>query len=183
MGNLKLTKKEEAKPQAAEILGSIEKKYGFIPNLMSVLADSPATLQAYVQLSELVSKSAFNPEEQQAILLATSYENGCDYCVAAHSMMSVKMAGMASEKLNAIRSGEPIQDAKLNELVTFTREVVSKRGMVKSESVSRFISAGFTNQHVLEVLLGVAMKTLSNYANHLAETPLDPAFAEFKWKK
>ena len=183
MGSLILTKKENAKPESADILSGVEKKFGFIPNLMSVFADSPPALQAYLQLSDLISKSSFNPVEQQAILLAVSYENKCDYCVAAHSMMAAKMAGMPEEKLNAIRTGSAIDDRKINELVQFTKEVVEKRGFVSKDSIRRFQEVGYTNQHILEVILGVAMKTLSNYTNHIAETPLDPAFNEFKWNK
>ncbi len=183
MANLKITKKENAKPESADLLAGVEKKYGFIPNLMGVFADSPSALQAYLSLSDLVSKSSFTPEEQQALLLAVSYENNCDYCVAAHSMMASKMAGMPSDRLEAIRTGNQVQDKKINELVRFTKSVVSARGNLSKESVVQFQSAGYTNQHVLEVILGVAMKTLSNYTNHIAETPLDPAFADYKWTK
>lgn len=183
MGNLKLTKKENAKPEAADILSGVEKKFGFIPNLISVFADSPATLQGYLQLSDLVSKTAFTPEEQQTILLATSHENGCEYCMAAHSMMASKMAGMPADRLSAIREGRTIGDKKIEALSRFTKEVVKKRGFVSKEDLQQFQAAGYTNQHILEVILGVAMKTLSNYTNHIAETPLDAAFSEFKWNK
>lgn len=183
MGNLKITKKENAKPEAADLLAGVEKKYGFIPNLMSVFADSPAALQAYVALSDLVGKSSFNPEEQQAILLATSYENNCDYCMAAHSMVASKMAGMPTDRLSAIRAGTQVSDRKIDQLVRFTKEVVAHRGNVSKEALAEFQSVGYSNQHILEVLLGVAMKTLSNYTNHIAETPLDPAFSDFKWNK
>jgi AhpD family alkylhydroperoxidase len=173
MPSLKITNKLDAKPDSAPLLEMVEQKYGFIPNLMSVFADSPSTLQAYLTLSELVGKSAFTPEEQQAILISASIENECEYCVAAHSMVATKMTGMSSENLNAIRNGKTIENKKMNELVKFTRLIVSKRGFVDGVSVSNFI----------EVILGVTMKTLSNYTNHLAETPLDPAFLDFSWSK
>lgn len=183
MGSLKLTKKENAKPASADLLAEVEKKFGFIPNLMSVFADSPAALQAYLALSDLVGKSSFSPEEQQAILLATSYENNCDYCMAAHSMVAAKMAGMPIDRLDAIRAGTRISDKKIDQLVKFTKEVVANRGNISKEAISQFQSVGYNNQHILEVVLGVAMKTLSNYTNHIAETPLDPAFSDFKWNK
>jgi len=183
MGNLKLTKKENAKPEAADLLAGVEKKFGFVPNLMSVFADSPTTLQAYLILSELVGKGSFNPEEQQAILLAASYENNCDYCMAAHSLIASKMVGMASDKLNAIRTGTNTSDKKIDQLVKFTKEIVSNRGNVSQEAITQFLSVGYTNQHILEVVLGVTMKTLSNYVNHIAKTPVDENFAAFKWSK
>lgn len=178
-----MIKKSDVKPEPVPLLSMVENKYGFIPNLMSVLADSSVTLQAYLTLADLVSKSAFTPEEQQAILLATSVENNCEYCVAAHSMVAIKMAGVSLEKLEALRDGKDINDNKLNELVRFTKKVVSERGFVDSDSVASFLNAGYTNQHILEVLLGVTMKTLSNYTNHIAKTPIDQAFVEFKWSK
>lgn len=183
MEHLKLTAKENAKPASAEMLNAVQKNLGFIPNLMSVFADSPVTLQAYLTLSDLIGKSSFNPQEQQAILLATSYENNCDYCMAAHSLIAAKMVGMPSDKVNAIRSGTQISDKKIDQLVKFTKEVVSSRGNVSKEAISQFQSVGYNNQHILEVILGVAMKTLSNYVNHIAETPLDPVFFDFKWDK
>ena len=183
MSKFKVHNKESAKPASADLLSAVEGKYGFIPNLMGIFAESTSALQAYIALSELVSKSAFNPEEQQALLLAVSFENNCDYCVAAHSMMASKMAGMPADRLEAIRQGKVISDKKINELVRFTREVVASRGNLAESSVNQFLNAGYTNQHVLEVILGVAMKTLSNYTNHLAKTPVDGAFAPFKWSK
>lgn len=183
MTKLKLTSKENAKTESLGFLNAAEKKFGFIPNLLGVLADSPSALQAYLTLGELLGKSSFTPEEQQVILLGTSVENNCDYCVAAHSMIALKMAGMPLERVTALRNGKNLEDKKLNELLKFTREVVNKRGFVQKESAENFLKAGYTNQHILEVILGVTMKTLSNYTNHLASTPLDPAFIEFKWVK
>lgn len=183
MSQLKIHSKDTAKPASADLLSAVEGKYGFIPNLMGVFAESPSALQGYMVLSDLVSKSAFSPEEQQALLLAVSYENNCDYCVAAHSMMASKMAGMPADRLEAIRQGKQVQDKKINELVRFTREVVANRGNISEASVTQFLNVGYAKQHVLEVVLGVAMKTLSNYTNHLAKTPVDAAFAPFKWSK
>jgi len=183
MSKLKLVKKDDAKPEVKAILSDVEKKYGFIPNLMSAFADSPPTLQGYLQLSEFTGMTLFSPEEQQAIFLATSYENGCEYCMAAHSMMALKVAGMPKVRLDAIRSGKKFEDKKFGALVDFTKDVVRLRGNLSQETVNNFLSLGYTNQHVLEVILGVTMKTLSNYVNHLAETPLDKAFQEFKWMR
>ena len=183
MSQLKVLNKENARPASAAVLNDVEKKFGFIPNLMGVLAESPVAIRAYLALSELVSQSSFSPEEQQAILLAVSVENGCDYCVAAHSMMAAKMAGMSPENLKALRSGKALANSRLNTLVRFTKDVVNTRGLPNKDSIAAFTQAGFSNQHLLEVLVCVAMKTLSNYTNHIAQTPVDQAFAEFKWVK
>lgn len=182
MKKLKLTAKSEAKPVSQDLLSSVEKKYGFVPNLMSVLADSPSTLQAYLQLSELFGKSSLNAQEQQVVLIAASTENRCEYCVGAHSMIALKMAGLSDENLDALRNGAALPDAKLEALASFTRSLVKDRGFVSSAEVKKFEQAGYTDQQLLEVILGVSMKTLSNYTNHIAETPLDPAFSDFAWK-
>ena len=183
MTKLKTIELKDAKPESQELLKTVEKKFGFIPQLMLKLADSPVVLQAYLSLADLMNHSLFSPVEQQAILLAVSVENQCDYCVAAHSLIADKMASMPATHLESLRSGMDLADSKLNELVKFTREIVQNRGVVNADSLDDFFKAGYNNQHVLEVLLGVTMKTLSNYTNHLGHTEVDPAFSLYKWTK
>lgn len=181
MTTLPLVNKSLASPETQDLLSTVEKKYGFVPNLISVLANSTATLQAYMTLSELMGKTSFTPEEQQIVLLSVSFENSCAYCMAAHSMVASKMVGMSNEKLETLRDGKNLGDKKLNELARFTRKLVNGRGYVDQNSIKSFLDVGYTQQHILEVILGVAMKTLSNYTNHIAETPVDAAFSEFRW--
>lgn len=183
MSPLKVLAKENAKAESVALLNEVEKKYGFIPNLMGVLAESPVALKAYLELSNLVGQSSFSPEEQQAVLLAVSLENNCDYCVAAHSMVAAKMAGMPISRLDALRKEVALDNSRLNALVDFTRHIVRSRGFVGEPAVEKFLAAGFTKQQVLEALVCVAMKTLSNYTNHIAETPVDQPFSEFKWSR
>ena len=180
MSTLPLVDKDSASNEVLDILANVEKKFGFIPNLMKVLASSPSAIKAYLTLAELLESTKFTPEEQQIMLLTVSRENKCEYCLAAHSMISAKMVGMDSDKLVSIRDDKPLADSKHQELVTFTSEIVKKRGFVGAEAVKQFKDAGYSDQHVLEVLLAVTMKTLSNYTNHLSQTPIDPQFAQFK---
>ncbi len=183
MSNLPVIDNKDAKPESAALLNEVEKKFGFVPNLMRVIASSPTALQAYLNLSELVEKTHFTPEEQQAILLAVSVENNCDYCVAAHSMVAVRMAGMSPDRLKLLREGNGLGHEKLDSLVEFTREVVRMRGFASEKAVSQFFAAGFSKEQLLEVLVCITMKTLSNYTNHIAETPLDQPFSDFKWSR
>ncbi|MGE0525592.1 MAG: carboxymuconolactone decarboxylase family protein [Bdellovibrionales bacterium] len=183
MSQLKVLTKENAKPESAVLLNEVEKKYGFIPNLMGVLAESSVALKAYLELSNLVGQSSFSPEEQQAVLLAVSLENNCDYCVAAHSMVAAKMAGMPINRLDALRKEVALNDTRLDTLIDFTRHIVRSRGFIGEVAVEKFLATGFTKQQLLEVLVCVAMKTLSNYTNHIAETPVDQPFSEFKWSR
>jgi len=163
-------------------LEAANKEMGFIPNLYAHLASSPVTLEAYKQLGALLEKSAFNPVEQQTLLLAISFENRCAYCVAAHSFIARNIVKADAAIIAALRGGQVLPDAKLNALANFVRAVVQERGWVAdSNELKEFFAAGYTQQHALEVILGVAMKTISNYTNHLTETPLDAAFADEKW--
>ena len=183
MSQFKVLTKDNARPESAALLNEVEKKYGFIPNLMGVLAESPVALKAYLELSNLIGQSSFSPEEQQAILLAVSLENNCDYCVAAHSMVAAKMAGMPIGRLDSLRKEVALDDTRLDTLVDFTRHIVRLRGFIGEAAVEKFLAAGFTKQQLLEILVCVAMKTLSNYTNHIAETPVDQPFSEFKWSR
>ena len=183
MSHLKAIEKSATKAESAILLAEVEKKFGFVPNLMGVLANSPEALTAYLSLSDLVGKTTFSPEEQQAVLLAVSLENQCEYCVAAHSMVAAKMAKMPEGRLTAIRDGRFTDNTRVNALIGFAREVVRARGFVNEESVNNFYRAGFNSQNLLEVLLCVSMKTLSNYTNHIAHTSLDEPFLDFAWNK
>jgi alkylhydroperoxidase family enzyme len=108
--------------------------------------------------------------------LAVSIENECHYCSAIHSNILKNQLNTDESVVNAVRNGETLSNAKLNALVTYARTVVEKRGHVSDEDIQAFIDAGYTMQNVLEVNLITALKTISNYTNHIAVTPLDEAF-------
>ncbi|MGE3993953.1 carboxymuconolactone decarboxylase family protein [Pseudorhodoplanes sp.] len=146
------------------------------------MAEAPALLKAYVALSEIFDSTSLNATERQVVLLAVSYENNCEYCIAAHSVIS-GMQRVPDNVVQAIRVGHPIADRKLEALRRFAAAVAKTRGWPSDADAAAFLDAGYTSQQALEVVLGVGMKTLSNYANHLAETPLDQAFAAAAWSK
>lgn len=180
---IELTKhtRETAPEGSHGIMDAYTERFGFMPNLVSILAESPAALKGYATSYGLLAETDFTPPEQQLIFLATSRENGCRYCVAAHSMAG-KMLGLDEETIHAVRDGRPVLDPKLAAIVEFTTKVVAKRGHVSSQDIENFITAGHTQAQVLEVLLGVSTKTISNYMNHIAQTPLDDAFAPMAWE-
>ena len=114
----------------------------------------------------------------------TSVENGCEFCVAAHSIIAKKMVNVPTEIVDALRAGRAPLDTKLAALAEFTLAVVRERGWVaESASFDRFLSAGYSSTQALEVVLGVTQKILSNYANHLLKTPLNPQFQSEAWTK
>ena len=170
-------------PEAArEPLAKAQRAFGFVPNLLAVMASAPSLLKAYMTLGALFDESSLTPSERQVVLLEVSYQNGCDYCVAAHTVIA-GMQGVAADVVKAIRDGQPIADERLEGLRQFTAAVVQSRGWPSEEPTRAFFDAGYTQAQALEVILGVGMKTLSNYTNHLAATPLDVAFSKDAWSK
>lgn len=174
---------QESAPAAAqETLASAKKAYGFLPNLLAVMAEAPALLKAYRTVGDLFEQTSLSPTERQVVLLTASYENGCEYCVAAHSVIA-GMQKVSDDVVQAIRDGQPLADRKLEALRRLTAAIVTSRGLPTPDQTAAFLGVGYTRAQVLEVVLGVGMKTLSNYTNHLADTPLDPAFARAAWSK
>ncbi len=172
---------DSAPASSRETLAAVQKKFGFLPNLLGELAAAPAAVQAYVTLNELLGKTSLSPVAQQVVLVSASMANGCHYCVAAHTA-GLKMAGFADGQIDALRAGRSLADPKLEALRVFTIAVVERRGRIGDADLQRFLGAGHTREQVLEVLVGVAMKTLSNYTNHIVETPLDKPLQPFAWK-
>jgi len=171
---------ETAPEHSKPLLEGAKQAYGFVPNLLGVFAESPAALEAYLAVSTAFSKSDFTPAEQQVILLTVSHDNGCNYCVGAHSTAAA-MQKVPEQVISGLREDRPLGDPKLEALRTFTRKVLSERGFVADADLEAFYAAGYEQRHTLEVIAGVTQKILSNYTNHIADTPLDAAFARYEW--
>ena len=170
-----------APERARPLLDGAKQKMGMVPNLYRVFAHAPAALEAYLNLAKVYDTTSFSPVERQVVLLAVSYENSCDYCMAAHSMIAT-LAKTSPAVIEALREGAEVPEAKLDALAEFARAAVRKRGFVDPSELEAFYAAGYGEAQVLEVILGIALKTMSNYTNHVAETPLDPAFSKFAWQ-
>ena len=164
------------------ILEGAQQKMGFIPNLYATFAHNPEVLKSYLALGDALSKSGLDPLEQQIVALTVSRENDCNYCVAAHSAISA-MSKLDEKVIAQVRAGDALSNPKLEALRTFAKRIVSSKGWVDSSDLESFYGAGYTATQGLAVILGVTMKTLSNYVNHVAGTPLDQAFSPFAWKK
>ncbi len=180
MSQFNVHTKETAPAESAELLATAEKEVGFVPNLFGVMAESPATLKAYRAIGKIFDESSFSSTERQVVILAASRFNECDYCMAAHSWIA-NMQKIPADVIDAIRNDHPIADEKLEALRSFTTVVVEKRGWVSGDDIAAFQAAGYNKAQILEVIVGLSFKTLSNYVNHIAETPLDDAFAEQTW--
>ncbi|MBB1488973.1 carboxymuconolactone decarboxylase family protein [Oceanospirillum sediminis] len=156
-----------------------EKSFGWIPNLHAVLAEAPVVLEAYKSLHTLFQRSSFNNDELTVVWQVINYENQCHYCLPAHTAIA-HMMKVDQSIIDALHTGQPLSDNKLDALRNTTLALVRNRGKLSQEEVQAFHDAGYGNQQLLEILLGIAQKTISNYTNHLANTPVDEAFAEYQ---
>jgi uncharacterized peroxidase-related enzyme len=172
---------ETATGAQKEILESAQKQVGFIPNMYANMANVPGVLSTYLHGYGLFRKdSGFTPTEQEVVFLAVSQTNGCKYCTAAHSMIADKMSGVPADVLQAIRTSQPIADARLAALFALTQDMVKRLGQPSAEKVKAFLDAGYTESHVLNIVLAVAVKVLSNYTNYAFATEVDERFAAYK---
>lgn len=172
---------ESAPDDAREPLDGALGTYGMVPNLYAKMAESPALLRGYLDLAAHFSRCGLGPVEQQVVLLTVSRVNGCGYCVGAHSVLA-DMGGVPADVTDAIRNDLPIADARLEALRQFAARLAKSRGWVSDAAIANFVDAGFSRADVLNVVLGVGLKTLSNYTNHLVDTQLDAAFANRAWQ-
>lgn len=162
-------------------LAAVESAWGFAPNLIRTLAGSPPVLEGAWALLSAFAKTRFSAAEQQLVALAISVENECGYCVAAHSLMGLG-AGLSAVELDAIRAGRSVADARREALRRFATVVTATRGRPGAREVEDFLAAGFDRNAILDVILGVATKTLMNYTDHVAQVPLDQAFQSSAWQ-
>jgi len=181
MSEYKLHSTESAPEKSKEYLKTTEKELGFIPNQYKVMAESPENLKSYMEMDGNFKNSSLSPEEQQIVLMTTSFHNGCVYCMSGHSTAAGN-TDLSHRDIESLRNGDPLENDKWEALRHFTRAINEKKGHVRSESAKAFYDAGYDKRAALDVMIGVAMKTLSNYTNHFADTPVDDEFRKHLWK-
>lgn len=160
------------------------KKNGQVPNMYANMVNSPGVLKTYLHGYDVFRKeSGFTSVEQEVVFLTISYHNACNYCMAAHSVIADKMSKVPKEITDAIRSGETISDSKLEALSEFTQEMFVNRGRPTQEAVQAFLAAGYEERQILEIVLALAVKTLSNYSNHVFGTSVDEMFKSRQWDR
>ncbi|MEM9010688.1 MAG: carboxymuconolactone decarboxylase family protein [Pseudomonadota bacterium] len=160
--------------------GSI-KAFGMIPNLHAVMAESPAHLEAYQTLHRtVIEKTDFSAAERTVVWMAINVEHECHYCVPAHTMIA-HGEKVDAGVIEALRNASPLADVKLEALRSFTLAVLRGRGQVTEAERAAFHDAGYGERHVLDVLVILAQKVMSNYTNHLFETPVDDRFKAYDW--
>jgi uncharacterized peroxidase-related enzyme len=168
--------------QIRSVLEQAKQQVGFIPNMYARMVNSPGLLETYLfGYARFRTESGFTPAEQEVVFLTISRENGCHYCIAAHSTLADAVSGVPVGVTDAIRDGAPIPDPRLRALSEFTRVLLTKRGRPDRHDVVPFLAAGYTERQILEIVLAISVKTLSNWANHLFDTPVDDMFARRAW--
>ncbi|RTY80552.1 carboxymuconolactone decarboxylase family protein [Flavobacterium sp. LS1P28] len=183
MAHLKL-ENNPVSPISQAIFDNTQKTLGFVPNMYKGMGQNPALLDIYIYgYNSFRANSGFNSVEQEVVFLSVAYENNCEYCTSAHSFIADKMSKVPTEVTNAIRDGKEVPDLKLAALSKLTRSLTANRGNVAQEEVDAFLAAGYTETHVLGIIAGIAVKTISNYSNHNTNPELDDAFAGRAWKK
>jgi alkylhydroperoxidase family enzyme len=161
--------------------GSV-KDFGMIPNLHGVMAESPAVLESYKFLHEQFQNTSFNANEVTVVWQTINVEHECHYCVAAHTGIA-NMMKVDAAITDALRKRTAMPTSKLQVLHEMTLDLVRERGRPSEQALTAFFDAGYQQSHLLEIVLGISQKILSNYINHLADTPVDKPFEKFVWQK
>jgi len=182
MKKIKIHSIDTAPEASKPILEASVKSFGMLPGLHGALAESPKALEAYKTLHQLFSESSFNAEELTVVWQTINVEHECHYCVPAHTGIA-HMMKVDPALTEALRNQQPMTTDKLQVLHDTTLEIVRNRGHLSDTQAEAFYNAGYSNQQLIEIVLGLAQKVMSNYTNHLANTPVDKAFEKYIWNK
>jgi alkylhydroperoxidase family enzyme len=172
---------DTAPKESGPLIEASMQAYGFFPKLHQIMAEAPATYKAYLETFRIFAEeTTLSPTQQHVVMQTVNYENRCHYCTAGHSML-MQMAGISDDVIEALREGTRIADPKLEALRKFTQNLIKSRGHIGDDKLSEFLESGYTKRQALEVLTGIATKTLSNFTNALAHTVLDEPVEPFAW--
>ncbi len=160
-----------------EIFAAVKEKFGFVPNLFRTLSISPAVSEVYLKANMAMEGAAIPATEAQAVNLAVSTENGCKYCMAAHTAMG-KMVGIAPGELELIKKGCLPEDRGLAVVVAAARLIMNKKGWLSEEELADLEQGGVNRAKIYEIIALIGIKTIANYVNHVAKTKIDKEFTE-----
>jgi len=170
-------------PEASKpLLENSQRAFGRLPGLHKVMAESPQVLEGYQVLHKLFTETEFDADELTVVWQTINVEHECHYCVPAHTGIAKRMK-VSDDISNALRDETPLPSAKLEALRVFTLQMLRERGNVTTEQMQAFFDAGYGHRAVLDVILGLSQKVMSNYINHVVETPLDEPVKPFAWQR
>ncbi|SEN73385.1 alkylhydroperoxidase AhpD family core domain-containing protein [Chitinophaga rupis] len=170
MKTFKVPAKENVSPANQQLFDKLAKGLGKVPNLYATMAYSENGLGTYLALSS--AKSSLKAKEKEAVNLVVSEVNSCDYCLSAHTMIG-KLNGFTDEQILEIRSGEAPFDSKLDALVKLAKNLTEKRGKADAEVVDNFFAAGYTEENLVDTILVVGDKTITNLLYGVTQIPID----------
>tara|TARA_B100000700_G_scaffold47174_1_gene49678 strand:+ start:3712 stop:4251 length:540 start_codon:yes stop_codon:yes gene_type:complete len=179
MAEFKLHDASSAPEESKPLIKNSEKAFGMLPNLHAVMAEAPGLLKAYQDSHELFMNSSFDKNELTVVWQTINVYHECHYCVPAHTAIAKQM-GADDAITDNIRAGKALDDSKLQALRDFTLVMLEKRGQATEDDLATFFNAGYSQPHALDVVLGLAQKTMSNYTNAIAGTPIDEPFKKFE---
>lgn len=181
MSRLPLQTIESAPDAAKDALTAATKANGYLPNLLAVLANAPVALETYLTVSGINARSSLALAERETVQIIAASIHGCGFCVAGHTAIAYKKAGLDEATVEALRSQQQPSDPRLRAIADFTKAVIATRGAVSDEALASFKSAGFDDRAALEVVLGVSLATLCNFANNLGQPPLNAQLEPYRW--
>ena len=177
---INLLTNETAPAPSRATLAIIEKTNGFIPNLFRALAGSPTSLNGFAGLVAKNDDGTLSPAERQIVQMVASVENNGSYCVAGHSVFSENV-GLDDTVIESVREGMPLHDRRYQALAELTRALMRTGGKISPEQIDAFTGIGFEQEQILEVIIGIALKTVTNYVSGAFDLPLDAAFQHQAW--
>jgi uncharacterized peroxidase-related enzyme len=183
MTRLPLRTTDDAPDSTKPALIAAEKSNGYLPNLLRILANAPVALETYLKVSGINARGSLSVAEREAVQITAAAIHGCAYCVAGHSALAEKKARLDKVMINQLRERTRVSDPRLDGVARFTEAVITSRGDVSDDELARFKSAGFSDQAALEVVLGVSLATLCNFANNLAHGPLNEELKAYRWAR
>ena len=170
MSDFKPLKREEVSEANQEIFDNLEKALGFVPNLYATYAYSNNALANYLNFTN--AKTSLSTKQKEVVNLAVSQVNNCAYCLAAHTAIG-KMNGFSDEQILELRAGHASFDKKHDALASLAKNATENRGATDEEVVTNFLAAGFTKENLIDVLVLVGDKTISNYIHSTTQVPVD----------
>ena len=180
MSRLSLHTIETAPPSSLPFVERSVANNGYLPNLIATLAGAPEALEAYLTLGELNARGALSLAEREAVQLTAAAIHGCSFCAAGHAAVALKKAKLPLPVVVALQAGRATDEPRLDAVAAFTRDVIATRGAVSNERYQAFLDAGFEERHALDVVLGVSLATLCNFANNLAQPAINPELLPYR---
>ena len=180
MTNFPVNTIDSAPEGSKESLRQLQSSFGMIPNILGAMSTSPVLIGTLVGMFAKVHHGSFTEAQVQIVLLTDAVTNSSAWAVAFHTTLALN-EGITASDVKAIREGRLPEDSKYAALSGLAKTMIEKRGRLSDEDINRFLAAGFSKDHLLEVIAAVAASTITNYTGNITRPPLDASFQEHAW--